>query len=149
MICPYHVLTGTGSTYLFLIFICKLGSSFSDYTYRDFQFEIVLSNEVYHRFDTSHEIWENFSARNKSLQKETKTNEIEHIEDPCYVTITVNSKEYLKKFESGNINEKHKGLQKGVKGMHFEYYSKGIKSVEASRPLVSYSLKNKNKIDLL
>lgn len=37
--------------------------------YRDWLFEMIVLNEVHCRFNTSHEFWETFSARNKSLQK--------------------------------------------------------------------------------
>ena len=43
--------------------------------------------------------------------------------------IARNSKEYLEKFKSENVNEKHKGLKKGSNGIEFENYAKRINSV--------------------
>ena len=69
LIYPYHILTDTGSTSLFFIFVCKLESSISNEKYRDCLSEVVKANEVLHRFVTSHEFGEKFSARNESLKK--------------------------------------------------------------------------------
>ena len=41
--------------------------------------------------------------------------EIEHIYDPCEVTVAVNPKEYLEQFWSKNVNKRHKGLKKEQK----------------------------------
>ena len=46
------------------------------------------------------------------------------------MTIAVNPKKYSEKFESENINKKHKGLRKGAKRMEFENYSKRIHSIK-------------------
>ena len=66
---PYSVLTDTGSICAFFIFICKVKSDLPDSKFRDVLFEVIVENEILHRFDTSHEFWENYSARNKSLKK--------------------------------------------------------------------------------
>ena len=39
--------------------------------------------------------------------------EVEHIDDPCYVTLAVNPKEYFEYFKSHSTNKKHKGIKKG------------------------------------
>lgn len=57
---PYHALTDTDSTCLFFIFVCKPEGAFSDETYRNCPFEVIVSNEVFYRLDTSHEFWEKF-----------------------------------------------------------------------------------------
>ena len=46
--------------------------------------------------------------------------EVENINDPCYVTLAVNPKEYFEYFKSENRNKKHKGIKKGAKGMEYE-----------------------------
>ena len=38
--------------------------------------------------------------------------EIEHIDNPCILTIAANSKEYFEIFENKNINKNHKGIKK-------------------------------------
>ena len=43
--------------------------------------------------------------------------EIEHIDNPCHITIAVNPKGYIEKFESGTINKKHKGIRKDTNAM--------------------------------
>ena len=53
----------------------------------------------------------------------------EHIDDPWEIIVAVNPKEYLEKFQSENLNKKHKGLKKGSKVMDFENYVKRINSV--------------------
>ena len=55
--------------------------------------------------------------------------EIEHIDNPCYVTLAVNPKEYFEFFEDYSTNKKHKGIKKGSRGMEFSNYSNRIKSL--------------------
>ena len=55
--------------------------------------------------------------------------EIEHIDDPCQVTIAVNPKEYFKCFKSDETNKKHKVLKKGSAGMNYENFAKRINSL--------------------
>ena len=64
-----------------------------------------------------------------NLSKKLGYYEIEHIDDPCEVTIAINPKVYLEKFQSENVNKKHKGLRKGSRGMEFENYATRINSV--------------------
>ena len=66
----------------------------------------------------------------KKLEKKLGLLEIEHIEDPCEVTIAVNPKEYIQKFTSDEINNKHKSLCKGMSGMDITNYGCGINSVK-------------------
>ena len=56
--------------------------------------------------------------------------EVEHIDDPCYVTLAINPKEYLEFFKSSTLNKKHKGIKKGAKGMDYENYAERIKSLK-------------------
>ena len=53
--------------------------------------------------------------------------EVENINDPCYVTLAVNPKEYFEYFKSNNVNKKHKGLTKGSPCMEYENYTERIK----------------------
>ena len=84
-------------------------------TFRDVLFEVIRENEILHRFDTSHKFWEKFSVRDESLKKKLGYYSIEYIDDPCFITMAVNRKEYFEKRESENLNKKHKGLRKGAK----------------------------------
>ena len=126
---PYQILTDTDSTSMFFIFVCKRESSIPDKKYRDCLFEVVKANEIFHRFDTSHEFWEKHSVRDESLSKKLGYYEIEHVEDPCEVTIAINPEEYLEKFQSEKVNKKNKGLKKSSKGMEFQNHAKRINSV--------------------
>ena len=53
--------------------------------------------------------------------------EIENINDPCFVTLAVNPKEYFEYFKSENVNKKHKGIKKGLVGMDIENFAERIK----------------------
>ena len=48
------------------------------------------------------------------VQKVLGLYEVEHIDDPCYVTLPVNPKEYYEYFKSENSNKKHKKELKKV-----------------------------------
>ena len=63
------------------------------------------------------------------MQNKLGCYEVEHIGDPCLATVAVNPKEYLKYFDSKNVNKKHKGRKKVSKGMEFKHYEKIISSV--------------------
>ena len=81
-------------------------------------------------FDTSHEFWDRYSIRDKSLKKKPGYFLVENISEPCLVTIAINPKEYFKSFKSQHVSKKHKGLRKGAPGMEFEDYAKRINSVK-------------------
>ena len=97
---PYSVLTDADSICVFFIFICKPESDSLDSKFRDVLFEVIVENEILHRFDISHEFWENYSARKKSLKKKLGYFSIENIDDPCMVTVALNPKEYFEGFKS-------------------------------------------------
>ena len=91
--------------------------------------EVIVENEILHRFDTSHKFWERYIVRNASLKKKLDYFSIENIDDPCMTTVTVNPKEYIETFKSEYVNKKHKELSKGALGMEFENYSRRIDSI--------------------
>ena len=68
--------------------------------------------------------------------------EVENINDPCYVTLAVNPKEYFEYFESEKCNKKHKGIKKGAKGMEYENYADQIK------PIIDFKSYQKPKTDI-
>ena len=88
----------------------------------DIIFKIITLSKVYKRFDTSHEYCERFLARKGNLKKKLGYFVIEHIDDPCILTIACNPKEYFEMFEDKNINKKHKGIKKGFSGLCFENF---------------------------
>ena len=77
----YSILTDTDSICIFFIFICKPESDLSDSKFKDILFGVIVENEILHRFDTSHEFWENYSARNKSFKKKLDHFNIENIDE--------------------------------------------------------------------
>ena len=68
--------------------------------------------------------------------------DIEHIDNPCILTLAVNSKEYLEIFESKYLNKKHKRIKKGLLGLGFENFSKRIGS------LVNFDRFKKTPVDM-
>ena len=56
--------------------------------------------------------------------------EVERIDNPCYVTLVVNPKEYFQLFRNYSTNKKHKGIKKGSKGMEFSNYANRIKCLK-------------------
>ena len=52
--------------------------------------------------------------------------EIESIDNPNIVTVTVNPKEYFGKFRDKCFNKKHKGIKKDTQRMHFEAYANRV-----------------------
>ena len=94
------------------------------FQFRDVLFEVIVNNDVLHRFDTSHKFWEKYSVRKPGYFS------IENIADPCIVTVRVNPKEYFEEFKRQTTNKKHKGLRKGVTGMEFKDYAKRINLIK-------------------
>ena len=52
--------------------------------------------------------------------------EIENIDNPNILIITINPKEYFEKYKDYSINTKHKGVKKNTPSMNFEAYSKRL-----------------------
>ena len=59
---------------------------------RDILFEIFSRTEIRERFDKSDEFWKRFNVQDPKDQKVLGLYEVEHINDPCYVTLSVNPK---------------------------------------------------------
>ena len=83
--------------------------------------------------DKSNDFWKRFNVHDPKEQKVLGLYEVENIEDPYYVKLSVNPKEYLEYFKSQSINKKHKGIKKGIAGMEFENYAERIK------PLIDFN----------
>ena len=55
--------------------------------------------------------------------------EVESINNPNIITLTVNPKEYFEVFRSKEINKKHKGIKKNTPGMTFESFVSRIMDI--------------------
>ena len=64
------------------------------------------------RFDTSHFFLKKIDTQKPKRQKRLGVYELENIDDPCYVTLAVNPKDYFEFFKSSALNRKHKGIKK-------------------------------------
>ena len=105
-------------------------------------FEIFSSVEIRARFDKSDEFWRQFGVHCPQNQKVLGLYEVRHIDNPCYVTLAVNPKEYFEYFKSDNVIKKHKGIKKGTTGMEYENYAERIK------PLFDFRSYKKPKADM-
>ena len=97
---------------------------------------------MWERFDKSNEFWKKFDVHVPPNEKFLGLYAVENINDPCYVTLAVNPKEYFEYFESENCNKKHKGIKKGAKGMEYENYAEWIK------PIIDFKTNQKPKADI-
>ena len=123
----YHILTDADGTSLLFIVISEASSDFEES--KVIIFEVIVKTVIYKRFDSCHPFWDNFKAQRPNTKKQLGLYEIQHIDNPCYVTLTVNLKEYFEFFEDYSTNKKHKGIKKGSRGMEFSNYSNRIKSL--------------------
>ena len=134
----YHVLTNTDNTSLQFIIVSDPTSSYQECNVRDILFEIFSYTEIR---DKSDEFWRQFGVHYPQNQKVLGLYEFEHIDDPCYVTLAVNPKEYFEYFKSDNVNKKHKGIKKDSIGMEYDSYTERIK------PLFDFDSYKKPKAD--
>ena len=123
----YHVLTDTDSISLQFIIVSDPKSTFPECDVRFILFEIFSRTEIRNRFDKSDDFWKKFDVHMPQNQKVLGLYEVENINDPCFVTLAVNPKEYLEYFKSENVNKKHKGIKKGLVGMDIENFAERIK----------------------
>ena len=124
-----QILTDTGSTSIQFIIVFDPLSLYPDCDVRDILFEIFSKTEIREKFDKSNEFWRRFNVHLPSEQKVHGLYEVEHIDDPCYVTLAINPKEYFEYFRSHSTNKKHKGIKKGSAGTEYENYAERMKPV--------------------
>ena len=105
-------------------------SAFPECDVRDIIFEVIVKTEIFKRFDTSHPFWKKFDAHRPKSQKKLGLYEVKNIDDPCYVTLAVNPKEYFDFFKDYLTNKKTLGNQKGFKGMNVHNYADRIKCLK-------------------
>ena len=137
-----YVLTDTDSKSIQFIIISDPSSTYPECDVRDILFEIFSSTEIRDRFDKSDEFWRRFGVHCPQNQKVLGLYEVEHIDDPCYVTLAVNAKECFEYFKSNNVNKNYKGIKKGSMRMEYENYPKRIK------PLFDFKSYKKPKADM-
>ena len=125
----YHVLTDTDSTCLQFLFISDPKSDICERKYRDIIFQVMIASDIYDRFDSLHVYWAKFSARKENLRKCPGYFEIGNIDNPCFLTIACNPKEYYELFENSYINKRHKGIKKGLSGINFVNYAERFVSL--------------------
>ena len=97
--------------------------------FREMLFKVIVENKILEMFEVSHQFQEQFGERDIKTQKRLALLEIEHIDDPCFITIAKNPKEYIELFKSDSINKKHKGVSKGEKSMYLASFGKRINSI--------------------
>ena len=108
----YHILTDTDSTTIQFVIISNIKSTYPENKVREILFEIFSCTEIVNRFDTSDKYWKRFNVCRPDNKKTLGLYEVEHLNDPCFVTLAVNPKEYFELFKSMGINKKHKGIKK-------------------------------------
>ena len=74
---------------------------------------------------------EKFDSRKENLRKCLGFSEIEHIDNPCFLTINCNPKECYELFEDSFVNKEHKGIKRGSPVMDFEHYASRIVSLSS------------------
>ena len=79
------------------VFICYDTCSIKKSHARNLIFEILRKSKIAERLDSSHEIWLNYDFYKKELyKKQDGLYEIESIDNPNLVTISISPKEYYK-----------------------------------------------------
>ena len=82
-------------------------------------------------------------------KKKLGLQEVENIDNPCYVTLAVNPKEYFEFFSDNIVNKKHKGIKKGSKGMEYNNYANRIKSLINFKTFKKPPTEYKKQLDFL
>ena len=118
----YQILTNTDSTSLQFVIFFKDQNTVEEEKFGDMIFEVISKNKIINRFDVLHDFWDKFNVQDKNTKKRMTLFETEHIDDPCYICIAVNPKEYNEKFKSNNINKKHKRIRKDTNAMDIASY---------------------------
>ena len=118
----FHVLTDTDSTSLKFTFVSDPNSKTPEDKFREIMFEVIIASKICKRFDSSHVFCDIFGAEKENKKKKLGYYEIEHIDNPCILTLAVILKEYLELFEDKNTNKKHKDIKKGSSGLGSENF---------------------------
>ena len=91
----YQNLTDTDSTSLFFVFVCNVGCRLSEKHRRKTLFEVMIASKILKRLDLSDDFWQQFNVQNKAVKKQVGLYEIESIDNPNVITISVTRKNTL------------------------------------------------------
>ena len=69
---------------------------------------MLVNSKILERLDISHEFWKKFDVCKPELYKHAGLYEIESIDNPNTITISINANNYLEKSKNKNLNKKHK-----------------------------------------
>ena len=125
----YQNLTDTDRTYLAFTFACDHDCKISGKDSRKIIFDVLVVSKIINRLDLSNDFWAQFGVQNKKLEKQVGLYEIESIDNPNILTVSINPKEYFEKYRDKTSNKKHKGLKKDTHGMDFDAYSSRLSSL--------------------
>ena len=123
----YHILTDTDSTSIKFVIVSNADSTYPESKIRNIWFEIFFKTELNERFNKSDDFWSRLNVQRPQDKKVLGLYKVEHVNDPCYVTLAVNPKEYFEFFTSEKMNKKHKGIKKGSEGMEYDNSAERIK----------------------
>ena len=83
----------------------------------------MITSKILKRLDFSDDFWQQLNVQEKTVQKQVGLYEVESIDNPNVITISVNPKEYFEKYRDKTVNRKHKDLKRDTPRMNFEAYT--------------------------
>ena len=122
----YQNLTDTDSTSPTLIFICDHDHKISEKDSRKIIFDVLVVSKVINRLDLSDDFWALFGVQNKKVG----LYEIDSIDYPNILTVSIYPKEYFEKYRDKTSNKKRKGLKKDTHGMDIDAYLSRLSSLD-------------------
>ena len=125
----YQNVMSTNSTPLFFVFIWQLNEKDS----KNVIFEAMINSKIFERLDLSNGLCFQYNKRDTSTEKQVGLHEVQGIDNPNIVTITVNLKEYIEKYKDNSLNKNHKGLKKEISGMHSEAYANRVMTLKVKK----------------
>ena len=127
-------MTDTDSTSLMPVIIADKSCNLGEREMRWVMLKVFLEYDIYYRIDSSHKFFEQFEEKKERLRKQVGLYEFENIEHGIICSVNVNPKEYQELYGiMYDTNKKHKGVQKGTKGMDFDNYANRILSLNDVR----------------
>ena len=91
----------------FFVFICDLTSQVNKKNSSKIIFEVLTQSKILNRRNLSDDFCTQFRVCDPKRKKQVGLHENESIGNANIVTISVNPKEYFKKYHDENINKKH------------------------------------------
>ena len=93
----YQNLTDTDSTSLTFIFIFGHDCKISEKDSGKVIFDVLVVSKIINRLDLSDDFWAQLGVQNNKLKKQVWLYEIESIDNPNILTVSINPEEYFKK----------------------------------------------------